>query len=297
MKIDLKKYKKYDIIHTSASKINSYYVCPRQFFFREMYLWEKKPIQNVWPATGLGESVHKVLELSSQSLKNKINEEEVIDNSGVIFKTHYDEWLIKNKQLFKKSRGYEYDGFIKDGKKYSKLLSSFLVDFSSGFFDLNPEFKFEIEYQYVKDIIFHGVIDLIYWINKDKYRIIDFKTTKDSDKFYFIDWITDTQSLMYIYYCINNYKIIPDFFSYLVFNHNNHTLFFKEYKVGNIENEKKFFSGLTYQINDIKEFMHNPDMRCANPEPTKCYWCEFNNWCEHKYESDLKKNLKKALKG
>jgi hypothetical protein len=125
---------------------------------------------------------------------------------------------------------------------------------------------------------------------EDTYKIIDFKTTKDSNKFYFVDWIVDTQSLMYIYYALQLYEKLPESFSYMVFNHEQKTLFFKETF---LEKKKNMFKGLTYQLEDVRDYTLNPNLSLANPAQQKCYWCEYKEECDKKYKTSLKSMLEK----
>jgi ATP-dependent helicase/DNAse subunit B len=291
IKLDLTNYKQEtDILYLSASKINKFYNCPLQFFFQYLFIWEEveKPEQTKWPGTGFGEAVHKVLEIISYKFLE--GEKDLIEQAGDIFKETYDRWLETNKDTFKKSKGYNYKKFIKKGMDYSKLMSKFLISFyGDNIKDLSPEEEFTIKVDEVKGVLLKGFIDLIYLLNNDEYNIIDFKTTKDSNKFYFIDWEIDTQSLVYLYYCYKEYGKFPETFRYLILNHEEKTLFFKEFDIENIDN---IFDGLIEQIKEIKKYVKKPNLKLANPEKTKCFWCEFNEYCPKRYTAKIGKLLK-----
>lgn len=288
------QYKTNDKLLLSASKINLFYDCPRKYFYRYLYIWPDEKIESVsWPGSGFGEAIHKTLEFVSISLMN--NEKDVLKTINGKFKEFYDLWLENNKTTFRASRDYVYKKFIEKGEKYALLIGKFFINYFNDYIKILPEEKFEIPFKYSKyEVNLNGIIDLVYFF-ENGFKIIDFKTTKESNKFYFVDWIIDTQSLIYLYYSLQTYGKIPDSFSYLVLNHEEKTLFFKEQLIDNIDNENKFFKGLTYQVNAVCKYTLNPDMNLNNANAKTCRWCEFSDICELKYKAKIS-NLLKGFK-
>lgn len=289
MKIEKEKIKKIEEVTLSASKINLFYECPRKYLFRYLYQLDKPILSTSWPASGLGDSTHKIIEWANKSLKEGEDQKVIFNNTAIKFQEFYDSWLTKNKKSFKKSKDYNYEKFVKNGQKYSNLVVKFLFNYFDTHTDVLPEHEFEMEYEFVPGVKLKGIIDIIYFF-EDKYKIIDFKTTKESEKFYFIDWMLDTQSLIYLYYCLKKYSNLPESFSYLVLNHELKTLFFKE-TYDFEEKEKKLFRGLTMQVNEVAEYTKCPDLSLANPVATKCRWCEFAEMCDKKYKVNIKSLL------
>jgi CRISPR/Cas system-associated exonuclease Cas4 (RecB family) len=282
-------YKTTEQLTVSASKINLFYECPRKYFYRYLYIWEEDKIKQVsWPGSGFGEAIHKVLEWTAFRLLEGIEKKQIFKLLDGKFKEFYDEWLKNNEKTFQASKGYNYKKFISKGEKYAVLITRFFISYFDDFKDILPEKKFEKKYKLSKyDVNINGIIDLVYFFDKG-FKIIDFKTTKESNKFYFIDWSIDTQSLMYLYYSLQEYKSTPSSFSYLILNHEDNTLFFKEQAIKAIENEKTFFKGLTSQINTICEYTLKPDMELSNSSQRTCMWCEFKEVCDLKHKVNLK---------
>ena len=296
--LDFNDYKKYDKVTLSASKINLFYECPRKYFFRYLLNWpeDEKIVQTVWPGTGFGLMIHQILEFAIIKKKEKVKDKDIIKEAESSFKPFYDKWLEDNKKDFKKSRGYTYKAFVAKGEKYSKMLTTFVLNYftlQGNNADLLPEFKFDIEYEFVEGVTLRGIVDLIYIISDEKYELVDFKTTKDSNKFYFTDWAIDTQSLIYIYYAAKTFDKYPETFDYLVLNHELKTLFFKSFDLKTKHKNDKLFQGLTYQVEEVRDYTRKPDLVLANPERDKCYWCEYRDHCNKKYKGSLTKMLNK----
>lgn len=290
------KYKKYDKIFISASKINLFYECPRKYFYRYLYEWkeEEKIKQVSWPGSGFGDSIHKILEWCSIKLMEGLSQKEIMDLVKGKFKDYYDIWLKKNAKTFMQSKGYSYKKFVEKGEKYAILITKFYMSYFTDFTEILPEEEFEIKYDLLegKDVYLKGIIDLVYF-SEDDFKIIDFKTTKESTKFYFVDWRIDTQSLIYLYYCLQKYNKFPSSFSYLVLNHMEKTLFFKEQF---IEEKETFFRNLTDQIDTIYDYTKNPDFELSNSSASACKWCEYKGICELKHTVEIKNLLKRKRK-
>ena len=277
----------------SASKINLYKDCPGKYRYR--YVDKVDIKQVVWPGTGLGHSAHSVIEWSIEQLKKDLPEKQIINEvKQGLFKTFYDEWLKTYKKEFKKSRGYDYDKFIVKGTKHSLTLVKFILGFYKDYHDIIPEFPLQVDYEFVKDVQLNGIIDLIYFEDKTTYQIVDFKTTKINDKFYYMDWTSDTQSLIYTYYGLINWELVPTNFSYLILNHELNFLFFKEINLKkDLYNKKEeYFKTLTKDIEDVKEFYYNPTEDAYTPSQETCRWCDYKKICSKKYQTKLK-NIKR----
>ena len=279
-------------LQLSASKINLYKLCPGQYKYR--YIDKVKIPRVVWPGTGYGDVIHLILEWSINALTIGVNKKDIIQvlKDG-LFQDLYDAWLKENKEVFRQSRAYTYKSFIKKGIKQSIMMVKFLFSFYDEYYKLLPEFAFDFEYEFVKGITFKGIIDFLYFKSEGEYKIIDFKTTKHNEKFYFVDWDNDIQSLIYIYFCYTFFNLLPEDFNYLILNHELNFLFFKEKRIKNLYNNKeKYFIELTNIIKDIKKFYKKQDTKLYKPTQEKCRWCDYKELCPKKYKTNLKSIFK-----
>lgn len=274
----IKGKQKDEILRFSASKINLFFECPHKFAWT--YLSNLPRTQTNWPGTGFGIVTHEILEYAMLQRKNDVAKKDIINDvvKNNLWTKNYDKWLKENSDTFKKSRGYKYDEFIVKGEKFSKLLTTFVLNHFEEFVDVFPELEFTVEYPFVENVNLTGLIDLPIE-TKDGFRIFDFKTTKDSNKFYFTPWDTDVQSLIYSFSCYSLNDKFPIDFTYLVLNHEEKTVFFKQRLIDGEINPEEFFQNLTNKIEEVKAFCINPNLTLVNPEETKCRWCGVKDLC------------------
>lgn len=294
------QYKSTDAITLSASKINLFFTCPLQYYFRYLYLWDNKPIQINWPGAGFGEAMHKILEDVSKQLVDKVSPHKIIVEhaANCQWTKYYEKWMkdrIKDKTL-RKPKSYNHKRTIEAGEKFAKIMSQFLIDYSNGFTDLKPESEFTIQYDYIENVLLNGFVDLTLFFNEYS-KIFDFKTTKYPEKFFFVNWENDTQSLIYLYNHLKTYKQLPKSFSYLVLSHDNKIIFLKEIILQNdLSTQKELFELLTEQVKTVVEYTRNPNINIAIPEEEKCMWCDYKQWCTKRYMTSVQKAALKIIK-
>lgn len=270
-----------DIYQLSKSKIDLFYDCYWKFFFR--YLTNYPVTPTVWPATLFGETIHEILEFVVASMKSQQTSSFILKSIKPMFKDIFDRKLIEKADSFKKSRAYKYENMIEDGEKYAKLLASFVVGYFKEFHDLISEVSFEqLVFPNVK---FTGFADLVVFNSADNYSIIDFKTTKDSYKYYVVDWKKDLQSNIYLYLGKNMFSnLYAKRFSYLVMNYEADQLFLKSNTIKENQLEDIHYLNLlkTY-ANPILDFYINfreKKFQTTSANKNKCHWCVYKNICK-----------------
>lgn len=270
-----------DIYQLSKSKIDLFYDCYWKFFFR--YLTNYPVTPTVWPATLFGETIHEILEFVVASMKSQQTSSFILKSIKPMFKDIFDRKLIEKADSFKKSRAYKYENMIEDGEKYAKLLASFVIGYFKEFHDLISEVSFEqLVFPNVK---FTGFADLVVFNSADNYSIIDFKTTKDSYKYYVVDWKKDLQSNIYLYLGKNMFSnLYAKRFSYLVMNYEVDQLFLKSNTIKENQLEDIHYLNLlkTYS-NPILDFYINfreKKFQTTSANKNKCHWCVYKNICK-----------------
>ena len=273
-----------DIYQLSKSKIDLFYDCCWKYFFR--YLTNYPVTPTVWPATLFGETIHEILEFVVASMKSQQTQSFIIKSIKPMFKEIFDRKLVEKQDNFRKSRAYKYDIMLEDGEKYAKLLAMFVVGYFKDFYDIHSEVSFDL--QIFPNIRFTGFADLVVFDSEDSYSIIDFKTTKDSYKYYVIDWKRDLQSNIYLYLGKNMFNnMYAKKFGYLVMNYQDDQLFLKSNKIKENQLEDvHYITLLKNYATPILDFHINfreakyKNSNCGNHN--KCYWCAYKDLCKFK---------------
>ena len=282
-------------IKISYSKIHLFHDCPRQYFYR--YLTDLKIKPTIYPGNLIGQVFHNAMEQTVKMKNENKSDQEIIISLKGRFEELYAKKVEENKSDYRVSRelSSKKDTFFKSHDRMMIQIVKFVLSY---FFQENvkivSEQSFDIVWDWDHDVIVTGVLDL--QLQYDVNRIVDLKITKDSSTYYFVNWVENIQDLMYEYYSWKTFGVLPASFSYLVFNREEGTLFFKEKKiVGNIEFES-YFKYLHDEIQKLKAFILNPDMELVNPSESKCRWCVYSNMCTFKYESENVRKFRKTLK-
>ncbi len=270
-----------EIYQLSKSKIDLFFDCHWKYFFR--YLTNYPVVPTVWPATLFGETIHEILEFVIEQMQQKQKESTILKAISPMFKTIFDRKMDEKQNDFKKSKNYRYDTTIRDGEKYSKILASFVINYFKDFHTIISEVAFE--QQVLPNVKFTGFADLIVFDSPETYSIIDFKTTKDSYKFYVIDWNYDLQSNIYLYLSKNMFSnIYAKRFSYLVMNYETNQLFLKSNKTKeNLLSDEHYIKLFEAYSNPILEFSVNftaDKFKKINATLEKCYWCAYKDKCK-----------------
>lgn len=275
-----------EIISISASKIKvAFEDCFGKYYFQ--HVLKEKVNQVIWPGTSLGEIIHKYIENSINAIKQDIPLQEF--KKTIIFESIFEDFLKqykKDNKTFKYSRDTNKKQFLLKGQKYSELFVKFIY----GYIELEkadtklfiPEHKIEMFDEAGKK---SGIIDLLKITIQEIYKIIDFKTTKDWNKWFYIDWMQDIQSMMYLYLIFEKYQAYVQEYDYMILDHDKRALFFKsktytqQEVIDSITTIKKL---ITLLITLHKDPEHQMVKKLYRPEKTKCYFCDFKDKCKRK---------------
>ena len=276
-----------EVLQLSASKIKLVHQCFGKYYYR--YIIKIPFIQTIWPGTIFGTIIHKILEEVMLNKKDKMSDEDILEKVNNRFEAEFLHQLDnikkdKNK-VFKKSMDYREDTFLKKGEKTALSISKFVLKYyGHEIYDINPELIMESNWEYTPNVFIKGVADLPLHTSKIEYKIVDFKTTKDSNNFYFIYWPTDIQSLVYLYLCYKKFGTFATGFEYLVCNHEEKNMFINSKYFIELpktkEEIKKFFEPLDIEINNIIDMIKKPKEEYWNPTVDNCGFCEFSRWCK-----------------
>lgn len=270
-----------DKISISASKIKlAFEDCYGKYYYK--YVLKEKIEEVVWPGTILGEIIHKFIENSINAINNNIslNDYKKTINFEKIFFQYLEEYKKINK-VFKWNKGISKKEFLNKGQKYSELFVRFIYGFVESEKQegaiLIPEYKLEIEDD---EKIISGIIDL--FIKKENSKVIDFKTTKDWHKWFYIDWLNDIQSLMYLKLIFEKLQIKINSYDYLILDHDKKVLFFKDYiyQPDEIEEKIKLLDRIINKLITLHRSGENT--KYFMPEKTKCFFCDFKDICKNK---------------
>lgn len=281
----------------SYSKILTYKVCPGQYYDR--YVVGTKIVDKKWPATTFGDAFHKVAEHIIQWLNEKKDEKEIyillqtdFVNSFYAFQKEYiahKTWAV--------SKDYNEKKLLEIGTDFSFYLYEILKTYHNQY-ELISEQTVTATYDKIKNVSIElaGRVDLML-MQKDTIKCVgDFKTTKDPHQYYFVDWDSCIQKLIYEYMLWKKYKTIPEAFQYIALNHTNRTLFIKD-----VKNDIKHFdfddhfANLFNIFHEIYQMHIDDNIALYKPEKEKCYWCWRKDTCPRKYLSPVTQKLKETL--
>lgn len=276
----------------SASKINSLKDCLGKFHYKYVIKIEQTEI--LFVNTLIGLVIHSLMEESISMVKagfklNKINEF-IENNFELKYHSILEIEISKNKVLYAK-KGFKESEAIKLGIKWTKeflfFLNRYLLRYSKEFY---TEKKFEFEY---KNYLINGFIDFISVNSKDEYHVLDFKTTSDLRKWYFVDFSSDVQSLFYSFAILNEFKQLMKKFSYLILSKEDRIIFVNSEKENRNEKEiTNSFNKIIKVMNDARE--NSSNLKLYNPEESKCGFCSYSNICPSYKEGSF--NFRKYLK-
>lgn len=266
------------MLQLSKSRIDLFQQCFFKYYFR--YVKKIDVAQTIWPGTFLGEIVHESLEHYFLEKLKFSSKKQMKEYAKEFFSKRFKEKIKEAennpKKIFRKPNGFNKKQFIIDGEK---TIIKFLLFVNSYFKGLKFISELQIDAQWDKDTFFTGIIDLVVYDNNDNYFLFDFKSTKESNKFLFIDWNNDIQSLMYKYLSYKYFGYYLKSFGYLVVPYQDNYLFLKETTVSDIEKDKQLVTqSLQPIIDDIKLKSANPKPEFASPN-FFCKFCEYNQQC------------------
>lgn len=261
----------------SASKINLINDCLGKYHFRYILKTEQKEITFI--ATIIGLVIHSLMEECVKMIQKRSNIKLINKFIEDNFKLKYDSMLIsesnKNKLIYKK-RGFKEPETIKSGIKWTKefiiFLNNYLLKYSKEVF---TEKKFEFEYKNYK---INGFIDFLSINSKDELHVLDFKTTSDLRKWYFVDFNSDIQSLFYSFAILKEYNKLMKKFSYLILSKDDKIIFVNSEKENRTENQIiEAFDKIILLIENANKNSSNNEF--YSPTETKCGFCSYSNIC------------------
>jgi len=273
-------------IKFSKSRFDTQKKCLGIYHYK--YIEKLETSSVIYPATVIGEAVHYYLELFFTQIneehfnwaKQKIHKptltyKQFIEKTKLrlftdVFSEYLDGVKADKTKEFRLSRGWKLEDFLKVADSWVWEILKFLIKlFEYGQF--SSELEFSCKY---KNVEVNGIIDLVLQVDEDLY-VVDFKTTKDSSTYYFVNWDNDPQSLVYYYALWKEKGIKIKKFSYFCFNMENKTIL-----VNSIEYTKDY----TKNFEDIiKKFLVNhkvsSDKKKWTPSQNNCRWCDFKKQC------------------
>lgn len=281
----------------SNSRIALFKTCPLQFYFR--YLTSLGDMQTTWPGTLFGLANHEIFEDVIASWNNGESHTDIVKRvKAGLFVEKFWKLREEKKSSWKESRSYDEESYLKEGVKYSTILTKFFLKFIPPHVELiKSEFEISHPFDGVEDIILNGIVDCAMMhkveINENgddiiPYDILDLKTTTDSEKYYFVDWEFETQNTIYEYLCKKEFGRFCDSFSFVVLNREERTLFLKQRLTPAYENEEQFYERLGLlreRIIEVRDFTFQKNkpllaLRRGSVHYERCKWCPYKKHCE-----------------
>ncbi len=243
----LVKDHKLELLKISASSVKSFDQCPRKYFFNYIQRAPKKQ----WDHFDLGNICHKTLEIFHKIYKKEGTKKRSLDKImsyafSVIrqdFKHVTDSMLLEAKNML-----LDYLQFVK--KNGMPIVKG-----------VETPFEFNI----TEDILIRGFIDRIDIMKDGRFRIIDYKTTKN------VKYLDKFQLLVYGLWLQREYPSVDSFRgSYVLLRHGSKLKDY-DFNINDVEKTKKEL--ITYAKNIREE-------NDWTPIPTiLCNWCDFKEIC------------------
>lgn len=291
-----------NLVRLSKSQIQIQNDCLGKFYFQ--YIKKADVKKHTWSTTIFGEIIHAQIENFLNKYKDDVSFKEVVNkvlskkklsfsktflyDHDLGFKNQFEtiekEYIEKN-TVIKFTRKFPEKEFFNYGDKWSPLVIKFLVKYLRIDLPFENEKKFEVEvsrkllgkdFKDKRKIQLVGVYDHL-----RENDIVDFKTTTISEKYYYIDWLNDLQSLMYYFAFYLENKRYPEAFTYIVFNLLDSMFFITQHSYDNSEQSIEKMRSIFSRI--LEKFLINYDMaedkKYWKPEPTKCGFCVYKDIC------------------
>jgi RecB family exonuclease len=236
------------ILKLSASSVKTYEQCPRKYYFNYI---EKAPRKH-WDHLDLGNLCHKTLETF-----HRIYMEEGLDNKKTLSKlmSYSFEEARKEYPKMRNNLLSEAKNLLKD---YLLMIKSLGMPVVKG---VETPFNILI----TNDIMLRGFLDRLDIMKDSRFRIIDYKTTKN------VKYLDEFQLLVYGLWLKQQYPEMKSFRgSYVLLKHGSKL---KEFDF-NIQDVEKLKKKLLYYAEKIKNEQN------WSPIPTVlCNWCDFKEIC------------------
>lgn len=268
----------------SQSKINLFETCKMNFYLR--YLTDIGDLSTVWPGNLFGKTEHAILEEILKIIsEGRRDEADILRSIKGMFPDKFNELRKASGKRFKLSREFNEETFFSDGEKYARILASFINKFlPQQFYKLCSELNVEVPYDEYINLM--GIIDVTLFHDENKYEIYDLKITTESNKFYFVDWEYEIQSIMYDYLTQKKFNTKMDAFTFIVLNRHERALFLKQqYKVLDLERpDDDKFKDLRTTVDELKNFVFDIPTTAKDLKKLKCNKYDVCRWCAYKKE-------------
>lgn len=258
---------------------------------------DKKEVkETVWPMTAFGSAVHNALEHFFVKLAKDHDAFLDIKKNGAwsrkaiaqyMPKTFKQEWehyfaheveAKKDRRSFKETRGWDVDADMKLGQDWSEKCIYFLLRYM-----IPPIDAMESE----KKISFlgrltrvSGRIDVttasVDTLGVPRTDAIDFKNTKHTSKYYFVDWQRDPQSLIYAKALSSSEDFIRSF-AYFAFNPVETVILVQKFEYPSFEFIDENFAKLENRF--VRAHSMSADVSRYASHPDVCKWCEYKKVC------------------
>jgi RecB family exonuclease len=247
------------LLKLSASSIKSFEQCPRKYYFNYIQKAPKKQ----WAHFDLGNLCHKALE--------------------IFHKTYMAEGTTKRSlsQLMSYSFSIARKGFLNVNDEImsdaKNMLMEYLQSVKNNGMPVVKGCETSFDFKVIENVIIRGFVDRIDILEDGKFRIIDYKTTKDArylDKF---------QLLVYGLWLKEKHPHIECFQgAYVLLKHGSKIKEF-DFNLQDIDKVREEIISYAHKIRTEKNW---------KPIPTRlCDWCDFKEICDaHKDTCDTNKS-------
>lgn len=253
-------------IKISPSRLTTLKTCLGQYYFRYIL---KEPVQKTtWPATVMGTSIHSYIE-NYLPLVSKESDIKKLPPLSSTYQTEKSN-IISSGEKIGKPRGYDESSFLSEHDVWVKDIMRFLFLFlPTGKKVFEEEINETInigEHQ----LLINGFIDM--QVIGEKKHVFDFKTTKTPQKYFFVHWSEDPQSLFYMA------SKKADSFDYLVFDSVNKIIISKG-RSGWNESDQKSFDVMINDFLKLHQKSSSGDSELYSPSEENCRWCDYRSVC------------------
>lgn len=251
----------------SPSRYNVQQQCLGKYYYT--YVLNRRD-NTLWPGTVAGTATHTYLEENLGKLRGERNYKGLPRWEEYWKRTLREE--LSNGATYKTPRGFSEELFVSTYEKFlSEVLRFLQLYLPNGTYTHEEEVSEVLEVGGVQ-LQLVGVVDLQVQVQSDLH-VVDFKTTKNNEGWYFVDWNTDAQSLTY-YYLLRNKN--PRSFSYTVFNFEQKTVLTQSvfHEVHDVEYKlKELLQQYVANHNSSSSVQH------WNPSDSNCKWCYHKSYC------------------
>lgn len=261
----------------SQSRLNKIESCFGQFYYSDIQKIKVPWI--IWPGTLFGSIAHSVAETAMVIKNSGASDREVLikvdGGFAKLFDTELEKQVARDGK-FQRTRYYNKETFLHEGNlRTLNLIKEVLLDLrKEDWKTLHPETNLKSDYN--TDYSLDGTIDLLVELKDGTYRIFDYKTTANLDKFLHKDFEKDFQSIMYEYLVKKNLKQKVHSFTYYAQSSKEDSFLKNHHEI-----QKDRFSYIDEKISSLTE-----KIKLANegnieytPEKTTCKFCAYSTIC------------------